>query len=70
MFCYYNKKFLSALELMLYELDAKKCQVSLVVKYIYIFWSSATVGFLLGLLSTVVVLFVAILSVLVLFVCA
>ena len=35
MFCYYNKQLLSALELVLYEFDAnKKCQVSLVVKYI------------------------------------
>ena len=33
-FCYYNKQWLTALELVLYEFDAnKKCQVSLVVKY-------------------------------------
>ena len=37
MFCYYNKQSVSVLGLVLYELDAnKKCQVSLVVKYIYI----------------------------------
>ena len=35
MFCYYNKQLFSALGLALYEFDAsKKCQVSLVVKYI------------------------------------
>ena len=34
MFCYYEKQMLSVLGLVLYELDAnKKCQVSLVVKY-------------------------------------
>ena len=36
MFCYHNKQLLSALGLITYELEAnKKCQVSLVVKYIY-----------------------------------
>ena len=40
MFCYYEKQMLSVLGIVLYELDAnKKCQVSLVVKYMN--WHSA-----------------------------
>ena len=37
MFCYCNKPLLLALALVLYELNVnKKCQVSLVVKYIFL----------------------------------